>query len=398
MVYFTPKCIKRLIYKLWRVYWKLKVLILPSRYYVDPYTKEDFIYVKPKDIVLAVKKELEVFKFKGRVLGGNWDREVYKFEDSLFFKSFKRRVEKNTPWKETDYYKIVVEQIKKGNFKWSCKNVKEFDKRCEGWDRLYEKIKKEGFKKGWHEDEVSINISRNGEMIFNNGRHRLTFAKLLEIDKIPAKVTVRHKIWIAFKKEILEYSKNYGNKVYEKLTHPDLANIPSIHNGGRYYIIKKNLTATKGKLMDIGCHWGYFCHKFEEEGFDCYGVEKSRLNLYFLGKLKKAENRNFKVFPGSIFDLPSDILGKFDVILALSVFHHFIKKEKAYRKLIQFLGNLKGKELFFEPHNPQDSQMKGAYRNFDNDEFAKFIVQKSSFNKFKIIGKTDYGRQLYKIY
>jgi len=365
---------------------------------VDPYAADEFIYVNPKDVVFAMKEEFNVFNSKGKNSGGDWDKKVVKFEDLDFFKSFKTKIDNNIPWGKTEYYKRVIKQINNGNFKWSCKNVKEFDKRCEGWDKLFTKIKEEGYKKGWHEDEISINIGRNGELIFNNGRHRLTFAKLLQIDKIPVKVTVRHKNWVALKKEILEYSKNYGNKVYEKLTHPDLASIPSVHNGSRFDIIKEHLTVKEGKILDIGCQWGYFCHKFEEEGYDCYCVEKSNLNLYFLEKLKKAENRKFKIISNSIFNTPKDILAESDVILALSVFHHFIKKENIYRKFLKFLKFLKGKEMFFEPHNPEEPQMRKAYRNFVNDEFADFIVENSSFNNFKIIGYSEVGRPLYKIY
>jgi hypothetical protein len=387
-----------LTYKIWRGYWELKAWLLPDKYYRDPYAKDEVIYVNPHDIVFAMKKEFDVFKFKSRILGGDWDKEVVKFEDLDFFKAFKERIQKRMPWKETEYYKRVTEQIRGGNFKWSCKNVEEFDRRCKEWDKLFARIKKEGYRKGWHEDEISVNIGRNGEMIFNNGRHRLTFAKLLEIDEIPAKVTVRHKEWVAFKKEIFEYSENYENKVYAKLTHPDLINIPSVHGESRYKIIKENLTVKNGKLLDIGCHWGYFCHRFEEDGFECYCVENSRLNLYFLRKLKKVENRKFRVIPHSLFELPEDMPEKFDVVLALSIFHHFIKKEDTYKRLIQFLRNLKGREMFFEPHNPEEPQMKGAYRNFGSDEFAEFIVENSSFKSFKKIGYSDEGRPIYKIY
>jgi len=398
IVYFTPKWIKHLIYIIWRLYWKSKTKVLPDKYYIDPYAAGGIIFVNPKDIKLAMKKEFDVFNFKGRVLGGNWDKKVTEFENLDFFKSYNKKIEENIPWKETEFYQRFTKQIMKGEFKWSCKNIEEFDKKCTEWDRLFKKIRKEGYKSGWHEDEVSINIGRNGELIFNNGRHRLTFAKLLKTEEIPVKVTVRHKDWVAFKKEILEYSLNYKNRIYEKLTHPDLSSIPSVHNGSRYDIIKEHLTVKNGKLLDIGCHWGYFCHRFEEAGFECSCVEKSKLNLYFLKKLKEAENRKFEIISHSIFNMEKGIIAESDVILALSVFHHFIKKENTYRKLIKFLQMLKGKELFFEPHNPEESQMKGAYRNFDHNGFAKFIVSNSHFSKFEIIGDSETGRPLYKIF
>ena len=54
--------------------------------------------------------------------------------------------------------------------------------------------------------------------------------------------------------------------------------------------------------------------------------------------------------------------------------------------------------MFFEPHNPEEPQMRKVYRNFVNDEFADFIVQNSSFKNFKKIGTSENGRNLYKIY
>lgn len=397
LVHLMPKWLKGIIYKIWRFYWHSKVRLLPEKYHVDPYAKDETIYLNPNKIIYAVKKGFDIYHYKGRVIGGNWDKRVIRFDELDFFKSFMGRVEKNLDWEETDYYKRVLSQIKKGEVKWACRNKEELDERCSKLDEIWKDMKEHGYKKGLNENEVTVNIGRNGELLFNNGRHRLTFAKLLGFKKIPAKVTVRHKEWVAFKNEIFEYSKKFDNKAYAPLIHPDLRHIHSHYGDTRFMIIKEYLTVKGGTLLDIGCHWGYFCHNFEDEGFDCYCVEKSKLNLYFLEKLKKIENKRFKIIPKSIFNLPEDIPKEYDVIIALSIFHHFIKEEKIFKKFIEFLKTLKGKELFFEPHNPNEPQMKEAYRNFDNDEFTEFIIQNSSFTTFERIGFSEYGRPIYKI-
>jgi 2-polyprenyl-3-methyl-5-hydroxy-6-metoxy-1,4-benzoquinol methylase len=398
MVHFMPKWLKVFIYKTWRHIWGLKVKLLPGRYYRDPYNREETLYIDPEKIEYVAQKGFDIYKYKGRVLGGDWDIEVVPFKELDFFKSFQMRVEDNIPWEETDYYKRVLQQIAEGKVKWGCKSKEELDERCSKLDVIYRDMKEHGYREGWNENEITVNIGRNGELLFNNGRHRLTFGKLLGMREIPAKVTVRHKEWVAFKKEIYEYSKKFDNKVYAPLLHPDLSNIPSHYGDERFIIIKNHLTVEGGRLLDIGCHWGYFCHKFEDKGFDCYCVEKSNLNLYFLNRLKESENKKFKVIPHSIFNLPSDMPAEYNVILALSTFHHFIKEEKIYKRFIKFLKNIKGSEMFFEPHNPDEPQMKGAFRNFSNDEFADFIVQNSSFANFERIGFSEYGRPLYRIF
>jgi len=119
--------------------------------------------------------------------------------------------------------------------------------------------------------------------------------------------------------------------------------------------------------------------------------------LYFLEKLKKAEERNFSVFNKSIFSLDLE-KKKFDIVLALAIFHHFIKEEKTYYDLIHFLKNLRVGEIYFEPPDPAEPQMQNAFRNFNNKEFVEFIINNSCLNHFKQIGFAEDGRRLYKIW
>lgn len=326
--------------------------------------------------------------------------------------AFKERFIGGKDWEDTIFYQRVLDRINKGQFLWGCKNKLDWDRRCENLDLLYQNIKKEGYKSQREillekniynpmqaEHEVTVNIGRYGDLLFNDGAHRLSIAKLLGVKRIPVKITVRHPHWVGFRREILLYAREHGGKVYAPTTHPDLQDIPFFHFDKRFKIIKANLSVKKGFLLDIGANWGYFCHKFEEMGFDCYAVESSRVNVYFLEKLKKAENRNFKIIPKSIFKC-QDIVESlhFDVVLALNIFHHFLKKKDSYYLLIDFLQNLKTREMYFGPHLPNEPQMEGAYRDYSEEEFVKFILQNSKLNRAKLIGKNDDGRSIYKLY
>jgi len=148
-----------------------------------------------------------------------------------------------------------------------------------------------------------------------------------------------------------------------------LSDIPSLYGDERFEIIKAHLPLQIGTLLDIGAHFGYFCHKFEEEGFNCYAAESDDRSIYFLNKLKIAEDRDFKVVYGSIFDYRDKT--DFDVVLALNVFHHFIKEEETYYQLIDLLKRLDMKVMFFQTELPDSSQMLGAYRNFDSEDFVR---------------------------
>jgi len=371
-------------------------------------------WINPNKIIYAIKGTDEIItgfdivKDKGKIISGDWDlpENRIRFEDLDVYQAFYQRFVEGKSWQETDFYRRVVTEISKGKVKFGCKTKEEFDERCKKLDKLYQNIKNNGYKTQKEismnyrnrllseEDEIAVSIARTGELLFNNGMHRLSIAKILNLEKIPVKITVRHPGWVEFRKQILNQTGKNG-KVYHPLTHPDLADIPSEHGDERFEIIKRNLSTKKGTLLDIGSHWGYFCHKFEEIGFHCYAVESSPRNVYFLKKLKQAENRKFEVINKSIFEYREK--SDFDVVLALNIFHHFLKKKELYFKLIELLKRLKTKELFLQTHRYDEAQMKGAYKNYSPEEFVEFVLENSCLDEAKLIGEED-GRPIYKLY
>src|SRR4030042_4138608 len=103
--------------------------------------------------------------------------------------------------------------------------------------------------------------------------------------------------------------------------HIDLQDIPSHHSHERFETIRSNVEQGHRSLLDIGAHWGCLCHRFEEEGFRCTAVENEAESLFFLRKLRRAENREFTVVDGSIFSLTEKGPLRHDVVLALAIFH-----------------------------------------------------------------------------
>ena len=375
----------------------------------DPYQVE---YVSPQWIKHKayaprhVKKPAEV---TGVVLGGNWDKDILPVPEFSIVNAVRARFVHDKGWEETEYYTELMQKMENGDAPYGLKNTEDLDQHLRDIEMLFDSIKMNGFRNQSelpaegnskfprNEREVVVHIDRDGHYMFAGGRRRLSIALALGLDRIPVKVNIRHRQWESFRQEVVLEAKKKGGRVTQPIVHPDLAFVDSKHDDGRLRMMLDDLgERTTGTLLDIGCEWGYFCHCFEEAGFDCTAVERNVRPQYFLKKLKEALHRRFDVVGESIFDLRGTL--RYDIVLALNIFHHFLKTEELYHQLIDLLNRLDVSVMYFGPHNPDESQMSGSYQNLDHSEFVQFVVDHSVLNKQKLLGHSRDGRPLYKIW
>ena len=348
-------------------------------------------------------------EMRGKVVDGDWDVTNYRFSDLGVFDAFKKRVIEGLEWRDTLFFKKVLKQIESGKSFWGVNNKTDFDKRCRYLDSLYKSIKNNGYllnryvnNKTSGYDEIDVNIGRNGEYLFQNGAHRLSIAKILGLKQIPIMVFVRHKKWQEFREFIISYAKREKRaKLYQPIVHPDLSDIPydlEDHNCQELMeVIKRNLGKERGRMLDIGANVGYFCHKFEDLGYHCWAVEQDLGSFQILKKIRNAEGKKFIAINKSIFEVDSVKKVKFDVVLALNIFHHFLKGKQTFIQLKQFLRNIDTDEMFFEAHRYYEDQMKDAYMNFTEPEFIDFLLKHTSLTKSEVIYSAKNGRTVFKL-
>ncbi|MFX1363427.1 MAG: hypothetical protein ACFFCE_10435 [Promethearchaeota archaeon] len=373
-------------------------------------------FINPIEVLYEISPhKYNKWSINSRILDGDWDHSESLFENLREVKAIEQRYKEGIQWEETDFYHQVMDEhaneIEKGfNYKKHLDNV------LKGVDSLYFQIKKSGYKsknelysnkKIYGKivnikigkkilDEVALAISREGRFLFINGKHRLKIAQLFFINKISVIFVLRHKKWMEFRKKLIIFAKNcQGKKLDYQLTHPDLQDIPYKYKDLCFNLIKENLSVSQGTLIDINANLGYFCHKFEDEGFDCYALEENSICLHFLDKLKKAENKKYKIIPKSKFDDNLGLEITFDVVLALNIFES-IGKEKKSDKIIEFLRRLNFKELFLVVPNSRKLRNRKLYRNFNLDQFLKDITRECFLNNAQFVGKIEENRLLYK--
>jgi len=349
-------------------------------------------------------------KIRGKIVGGNWDNTNYEFTNTIdVYEAFKKRVREGLEWRDTEYYKRVLRQVKSGNFVYGIRNEADLDKRCEYLDSLYESIKNEGYllsRNNYHENitfgEIDVNIGRNGEYIFRDGIHRLSIAKVIGLKCVPVMVFVRHKKWQEFRDFLSSHAQRHGGKLYQPPIHPDLADIPYDVKHYDYEALMKTIKLHLGKetgiMLDIGANIGFWCHKFEDLGYQCYAVERDPALCQIMEKIKIAENKKFQIINKSIFEVEFIKHMEFDVVLALNVLHHFLKTKTMYFQLIDVLKNLKTYKLFFEPHRFEEDQMKDAYVNYTETEFVNFLLEHTSLTKSETIYTDKNGRHIFKLF
>jgi hypothetical protein len=185
------------------------------------------------------------YKIAGTVLDGEWDLVDREFADSVVHRSFVDHFDRGVSWQETDLYNEAIERISKGERWWRCSTREGFERRCRKLDRLYDTIREDGYEtqrellsrstatlkqRGARnrnpyqivKSEIAVDIGRDGDLIFQDGRNRLSIAKILELDTIPVVVLVRHERWQRLRDEIIE-GRVEPTKLSDDLrSHPDV--------------------------------------------------------------------------------------------------------------------------------------------------------------------------------
>lgn len=150
---------------------------------------------------------------EGPIWRGNWDRLKSDFEESQVYQSFVQRFEKGDSWNQTSYYRHLTEEGELSH--------EEAMLRLQKYEELFDEIRRHGYDNKY---PIEVNIGRDGEYIRHNGRHRLSIAKILNMEEVPVKVHAIHEKWQKIRDDV------YNNEVSKKRRkhiqgHPDLQDV-----------------------------------------------------------------------------------------------------------------------------------------------------------------------------
>jgi len=218
-----------------RAFFRATTWLQYNKTHSAPVYPDDTFSVSPSQIEYKSKTKPSVNTLLNTaVVGGTWDQHVDRIEEDVVYRSFHARFVDGKEWQETPYYSFLkTETSEHGN-----KSSTEIDRRCERLDSLYHYIKDHGYKSQSELEaesayvdtlspsnllppefrEISVNISRDGTFLWSSGMHRISIAKLLDVETIPVRVRVRHAKWQSLRNQIVEGTREYA----EFETHPDI--------------------------------------------------------------------------------------------------------------------------------------------------------------------------------
>lgn len=270
---------------------------------------------------------------------------------------------------------------------------------------------------GWRRVErvfgpVEVAVDGGGRPVLLRGAIALALAVFCKRESVPARVVRRDPAWEAFRARLFAFAAesgdeetrvrkdltHYGGKLYQQAYHFDTLDVPYHHGRERVELIRPHLLPGAKTLLDIGANQGLFCMEFERMGLECTAVEMKADDLWLMKALRDACGGGFRIYEGSIFDFGNGGVLEYDVVLALFIFHHFMKTRELHDKLVGLLGRIRCRQMFLGVPDPGEPQMEGAYRNPGAAEFAEFVMTHSGMGRYEVLASPwPGGRAILKI-
>lgn len=188
-------------------------------------------------------------------------------------------------------------------------------------------------------------------------------------------------------------------KLYQPLYTKTTKASPAIRNSqDRWVAMEPHFKAiNSGSVLDIGSNIGYFTFKTAELGHLSTGVESEDFNITVSNALRTCSGQdNASFIKGLITPEYVSLMPKYDAVINLSVFHHWVKAygADAACEMMKVLAS-KCNHLVFETGQPNEIGTKWAEKlSFMGDAPEKWIenfLTEIGFTNVKAIGQYATG-------
>jgi hypothetical protein len=189
----------------------------------------------PKDRVFDPRRH------RGRTIGGDWDLGAFEFANLDVYRALERRIRDGASWESTELHTRLRHELDRdGRTSWYIASRRDLDAHFARLDALVASIARHGVlpsrdtaargrRAGAHpacDSDIEVNVGRDGDWLFQDGRHRLAIARLLSLPRVPVQVVVRHSQWAAQRERLRAAREGRADPTdVGPADHPDLADL-----------------------------------------------------------------------------------------------------------------------------------------------------------------------------
>lgn len=249
--------------------------------------------------------------------------------------------------------------------------------------KLYNNIKRRGFTPAKRTKPITVRIKSGGGIHIIDGNHTISILKHLKYDKrVEAIVAERDPEWVKLKERLYNF---YGKKLlYQPVNHPDFDDWNVDRECVNRWSTIRSAANLKGKMvLDVGSNTGWFSRCAAAEGAKVVGVEPNAVRVHASKALSGfhgfSEHNPFFVQTSveDYFRRHGDAY--FDVILLLSLLHHYIRRnqDEAWRLVNLLSQHCKNMVLELETGN------------LPVEWNPNLIIRHSEYKHFKTLSEKD---------
>jgi hypothetical protein len=245
---------------------------------------------------------------------------------------------------------------------------------------------------------ICVSVGRSGELVLMSGTGELNAAISAGLDAVPMTVVARDPEWDQLRRGLWAYAALDGGTLYQPALHPDLAAVPAaLPCQDRWTMLEPIARSRPGRMLDLGANLGYFDHRFERLGWTCTAVESDPILARFLTSIRDARGLRFEVVNDSF--VSGCLEGRrYDLVLALSIFHHFLQTRQDFISLERFLRRLDADEMVLEPPRTDETLSRRPYITMDPFGLAQLVAEWMDMTDITCLGQAPAtGRHVYRL-
>lgn len=272
-------------------------------------------------------------------------------------------------------------------YTYTSRNLVPIHKRNDYFKRKLGFIKRsirKGIKKELNRQPSRVDRFRRDHFNLCDGHHRIALAEFFRIDYV--KVECTSDIYDRFVKRrtpeivrLIEGRTKKNGQFYQPIDILGYYHIKTVRNcKQRLDMIRRWLGGDlKGcsTLLDIGANMGYYCHHFERQGMQTFGIEPDPDHFEIALALNEAYGLESRFEQIGFEELMEE--NRYDIVLALTVVYHIVHRLKLLtpHEAAHKLGKVTRKYLFWE---------SGLHRQREKQD----ILQVGNFKEYLKLGNS----------